>query len=223
MQDGEASAEVLKSDLFGRVERVHLNEGQGSVFEVRRDTTCARWWLRPLARHLAAREALALPLLQDLPQVPRVKKWSRGVLVRTWKPGSPMQQAQPTQPEYFAAAFRLLVQLHRRGVAHNDLAKEPNWLVDPNGLPALVDFQLASVHPRRGWRFRLHAREDIRHLLKHKRTYCPGSLTEREKGILARPSFPARLWRLTGKRIYLFVTRICLGWADREGAEDRNL
>ena len=40
--------------------------------------------------------------------------------------------------------------LHRLGVAHNDLAKEPNWLV-AGGRPFLIDFQLAKVSPRRGW------------------------------------------------------------------------
>src|SRR3546814_1071770 len=75
------------------------------------------------------------------------------------------------------AARRLLQGLHRRGVAHNDLAKEANWLVLADGRPALIDFQLAVLgKPRSRW-MRLLAREDLRHLLKHKRTYCPQSIT----------------------------------------------
>ena len=62
--------------------------------------------------------------------------------------------------------------MHRLGVAHNDLAKEPNLLVTTEGQPALVDFQLATITHQRGRLFRMLAREDIRHLLKHKRTYC---------------------------------------------------
>ena len=132
-----------------------------------------------------------------------------------------MQVAKPLSPEYYAQARKLLVQLHRRGVTHNDLAKEPNWLVTPSGAPALIDFQLASVHKRRSKLFRVKGREDLRHLLKHKRTYCPESLTEREKSILAKKSLPSRIWMRTGKPVYLFVTRRVLGWADREGAGDR--
>jgi len=227
---------LLKSDLFGRVELVHLNEGEPSSNRggaggnqtvptewVRRDTSCARWWVKPLARYLARREFRALQALSDLPRVPKLLSWGNGILERSWQPGLPLQLAEAQGPAYFAAAFRLLVQLHRRGVAHNDLAKEPNWLVDENGDPALIDFQLASIHKRRSRRFRLCAREDLRHLLKHKRTYCPQSLTPRELQILANPSAAARLWRATGKRIYLLITRGLLGWSDREGAGDRNL
>ena len=62
---------------------------------------------------------------------------------------------------------------------------------------------------------------EMRHLLKHKRTYCPDALTATERSILARPGVPSRLWRLSGKPLYLFVTRKLLGWADREGTAER--
>ncbi|HEX9706641.1 MAG TPA: hypothetical protein VGA24_03290, partial [Steroidobacteraceae bacterium] len=133
----------------------------------------------------------------------------------------PMQVARPRNAGYFRAARRLLSAMHRRGIAHNDLAKEPNWLVTPTGSPALVDFQLALVAPRRGRVFRALAREDIRHLLKHKRSYCPQLLTARERRILAKPAAFSRLWMATGKPVYTFVTRRLFGWADREGAGDR--
>ena len=84
-----------------------------------------------------------------------------------------------------------------------------------------MDFQLAWFNPRRGRLFRVLAHEDLRHLLKHKRTYCADRLTRREKQILANPSVPSRIWMRTGKPVYLFVTRKLLGWADREGAADR--
>ena len=66
-----------------------------------------------------------------------------------------------------------------------------------------------------------HLREDLRHLLKHKRSYCPERLTARERRILARPAMVSRLWMAMGKPVYLFVTRRLFGWADREGAGDR--
>ena len=124
-------------------------------------------------------------------------------------------------PAFFAAAQRLLRDLHARNVVHNDLAKEPNILVTAASAPAFIDFQLASNMPRRGRLFRVLAREDIRHLLKHKRTYCPDALTAREIAILENPSLLSRVFRSTVKPVYLFVTRRLLGWADREGATDR--
>ena len=100
--------------------------------------------------------------------------------------------------------------------------KEPNWLIAEDGSPAVVDFQLATVRPSRGRWFRTLAREDIRHLLKHKRTYCPDHLTRREHDILDNPAIVSRIWMATGKKLYLFVTRRLMGWQDREGAFDRD-
>jgi predicted Ser/Thr protein kinase len=207
----------LKSDLFGTVWQ---GEEQGRAF-VLRDTAGARWWSAWLARSLCRREARALARLDGLPGTPRLLGAAAKALRREWIEGRPMQLARPRNAEYFRAARALLARLHRRGIAHNDLAKEPNWLVTPTGRPALVDFQLAIVAPRRGALFRALAREDLRHLLKHKRRYCPERLTARERRILATPSLPARLWRALVKPAYTLVTRRVFGWADREGAGDR--
>jgi RIO-like serine/threonine protein kinase len=207
----------LKTDLFGTLTRI----GNTGAWAVERDTRPARWWLQPLARHLAKREARALRALEGVGGIPRLQSHRQGVLVRSWTEGEPMQRARPRDAAYFREALHLLRHVHRRRVAHNDLAKEPNWLVTPGGHPALVDFQLALVSRRRGRLFRALAHDDLRHLLKHKRTYCPARLTAREQRILATPSIPARLWMRTGKKVYLVVTRRLLRWSDREGAGDR--
>lgn len=208
---------LLKSDLFGAV-WCDAEPGQQVVI---RDTRAARWWLAWLARGLCRREARALAHLDGMPGTPRLIAAEPASLRRQWIEGQPMQVEKPHHPDYYRAARRLVSGLHRRGVAHNDLAKEPNWLVTPTGLPAVVDFQLAYVSPRRGRLFRALAREDIRHLLKHKRTYCAEHLSARERRMLAEPGAVSRLWRATGKPVYTFVTRRLLRWADREGAGDR--
>ncbi len=208
---------LLKKDLFGEVWL--LTSPAGSV--VRRDAHAASWWVRWIAHALLRREARALGALHGLDGVPQLLEADRHRLVRSYLDGVPMHVGKPTHKEYFSCASRLLRQLHRRGVTHNDLAKEPNLLVRDDGGAAFIDFQLASYSRRRGWFFRLAAREDIRHLLKHKRTYRPGDLTAREQRILANPSPVSRAYRAVVKPVYLFVTRRLLGWADREGAADR--
>ncbi len=100
---------------------------------------------------------------------------------------------------------------------HNDLAKEPNWLVRDDGRPALVDFQIAWTRGRRGPLFRLLAREDLRHLLKHKRTYCPEALSARQRAILQTPAAHSRFWRATFKPVYKLVARRIFGYWDNEG------
>ena len=209
--------ELLKRDLLGGIA---LDRDAGCV---RRDTRAARPWLRWVSRRLAAREARALEALRGVEGVPRLLEWDGTLLTRTWLDGSAMQLARPRSLQYFRDARRLLARVHRAGVVHNDAAKEPNWLVRGDGAPALVDYQLAGVFARRGRTFRLLAREDLRHLLKHKRMYAAAALTRRELAILASPSWLARAWMATGKPVYMWFTRSVLGWEDREGAGDRNL
>ena len=207
---------VLKADVFGRIRRV------GDV--VVRETDHARPWARMLARHLMRREYRALTRLASdggIDGIPRVIKLDSTQLTRSWIDGAPMQIAQPRNPGYFRAASRLLRRLHAANVIHNDLAKETNWLVTPEGRPALVDFQLAMTLARRGALARALGHDDLRHLLKHKRTYLPERLTAREKRILEKHSLVSRIWMATGKKVYLFVTRKILRWRDREGAGDR--
>jgi len=60
------------------------------------------------------------------------------------------------------------------------------------------------------------AREDLRHMLKHKRTYLPTRVTPTERRILARRSWLARAWMGSGKKLYIFVARRILNWEDNE-------
>jgi RIO-like serine/threonine protein kinase len=188
---------------------------------IQRDTHAAAWWARWVARRLAAREARALARAESVPGIPRLLDFDGHILTRSWIGGLPMYQAEPRQPHYYRDALRLLRQLHRAGVAHNDLAKEPNWLCGADGTPAIIDFQLASVSPRRSRLFRMLASEDLRHMLKHKRTYCPQRLTLRQQRMLAQPAWPSRWSRRLLKPVYLTITRRWMGWEDRDGAVDR--
>jgi hypothetical protein len=210
----------LKRDLFGIVSRI---QSPDSALEdcVERDTTAAAPGVRWLARRLAAREARALHGLRRVPGIPSLVSWDGERLVRSWVPGAPLQAAPRVDAAWFREALRLLRRVHAAGIVHNDLAKEPNWLVSPDGRPALLDFQLAVRLRVRGRLFRTLAYDDLRHLLKHKRTYCPERLTARQRAILARRSVPAAAWARTVKPAYRFVTRRVFGWADREGAGDR--
>jgi RIO-like serine/threonine protein kinase len=207
------SITLLKADELGRIEHVRRD----GVSLIRRDIGAARWWARWFARRAAAREARALAKLEGVDGVPRLLAWNGHVLERSYMAGQPMQLGKPMDPAYYRAALRLLAVLHRHGIVHNDLAKEPNWLVREDGTPGLVDFQIAWTRGRRGPLFRLLAREDLRHLLKHKRTYAPERLSARQRAMLARPAAHSRLWRATGKRLYKLIARRIFGYWDNEG------
>jgi RIO-like serine/threonine protein kinase len=168
-------SKLLKKDVFGRISLVRSETGP----LVRRDTRDAPVAVRWLARRLLAQEARALVVLEDLEGIPTLIRSDTAALDRSYIDGVPMQVGRPENIEYFQEAAKILRRMHRLGVVHNDLAKEPNFLLTSDGKPAIIDFQLSWYTRERGPVFRALAREDIRHLLKHKRTYCPDRLTKR--------------------------------------------
>jgi len=211
--------QVLKEDAFGRVELVDA----GASVAVRRVASGgalpgSAW----IARRLLAREARALRVLDGLPGVARVldAPADGASLLRSWVPGTPLCLARELPRDFFERLEELARALHARGVCHNDLHKEANVLVGTDGHPALVDFQLASVHARAGRSFAVRAREDLRHVWKHRSLYFR-ALGETDP--LATPpprSFVAEAWRRLGKPLYraLVHGRVASGEA-RRGAD----
>lgn len=194
-------------------------EKAGDTAVTIRDLRAASW--PKLARYMARREAKVLIRLDGTSGVPRLIGLEENRLIRSFLPGQVMYRAKPESRRYYREALHLVCRLHRQGVTHNDLAKEANWICDEKDTPGIVDFQLAICFSRRSRWFRLLAREDLRHLLKHKRHYLPNALTRREQHILATPQWPARYWMALVKPCYRFFTRRLLGWQDRDGAVER--
>jgi predicted Ser/Thr protein kinase len=213
---------LLKRDVFSTVERGRFRGESGEVDAVLRRIDQVPWWCFVPARHLFARERRALALARDLHVGPELLWAGRQALVRGFIDGVALHLAKPTgDVAYFRSAKQALRKLHRAGICHNDLAKEQNWLRGSDGCAYLTDFQLAACFRTRGRLFRIAAYEDLRHLLKHKRSYAPDALTPRERRILARKSFVASLWLATGKKVYRAVTRGLFNFTDREGGGRR--
>ena len=211
---------VHKRDIFSETISGQLEDVSDFPVVLRKLDTVPIY-AKPVAWALARREIRALRAVQGIDGCPLLVRVDRTGLLRSWTKGTPLQLAQPADPAWFRDAKRLLRQMRRAGVTHNDIAKPQNWLMTPDGRAAVIDFQLASVHRRRGKLFRVMAREDLRHLLKQKRAYAPHLLTASEHRMLTRKALPARLWMATGKRLYNFITRRVMDWSDGEGTEDR--
>jgi predicted Ser/Thr protein kinase len=213
---------LLKRDLLSTVERGRFRNGDGEVDAVLRRLDEVPWWSMPLARNLFARERRALTQAKGLHVGPDLLWAGRRALVRSFIDGVALHLAKPHgDAAYFRSARRALHRLHRAGICHNDLAKEQNWLRGSDGAAYLTDFQLAACFKRRSLLFRIAAYEDIRHMLKHKRSYAPQALTPKERKILARKSAAASLWLLTGKKVYQAITRGLFNFTDREGGGRR--
>src|SRR5450759_664781 len=214
---------LLKRDVFSTVERGRFRTGNGGeVDAVLRRLDQVPWWSYIPARHLFGRERRALALARELHVGPELLWAGRKVLVRGFIDGVALHLAKPFgDVAYFHSAKQALLKLHRAGICHNDLAKEQNWLRGTDGRAYLTDFQLAACFKARGRLFRIAAYEDLRHLLKHKRSYAPDALTPMERKILARKSLIASIWLATGKKVYRAITRGLFNFTDREGGGRR--
>ncbi len=213
---------LLKRDVFSTVERGTFKTGSVETGAVMRRLDQVPWWTWPIARHLFNRERRALARLHDMRIGPPLLWSGRQTLIRGFIPGVALHLARPMgDVAYFQSAKLALRRMHRRGICHNDLAKEQNWLRGDDGRAYLTDFQLAACFEHRSRLFRIGAYEDLRHLLKHKRTYAPQALTPKERKILARKSAFARIWLMTGKKVYRAITRGLFNFTDREGGGRR--
>src|SRR6202165_1333663 len=213
---------LLKRDVFSTVERGRFRGEAGEVDAVLRRLDSVPWWSYIPARHLFARERRALALARDLRVGPELLWAGRQALVRGFIHCVGVALAKPFgDVAYFRSAKRALRKLHRAGICHNDLAKEQNWLRGSDGRAYLTDFQLAHCFRTRGRLFRIAAYEDLRHLLKHKRSYAPEALTPKARKILARNSLVASIWLKTGKKVYRGITRGLFNFTDREGGGRR--
>lgn len=216
-----AVVRVLKQDALGRIELVRC----GEALAVRRLALGGKLpFSRRVARMLLAREERALRALAGLAGVARVlaRASDGGALVRSFLPGTPLCLATELPRDFFERLEELVLALHERGVCHNDLHKEANVLVGTDGYPGLVDFQLASRHARRGRTFRVRAREDLRHVWKHRSHYLR-ALGEADPLRAAPParSALAEGWRRFGKPLYRRVTSAAALREELGGAEPR--
>ena len=92
-----------------------------------------------------------------------------------------------------------MAEIHAKGIAYVDLSKRDNVLVGEDGLPCLIDFQIAWFWPGSGWlgalvpgflgRWLLARlqRGDRHHVLKHRSRVQPETLTEAQCEQLENP------------------------------------
>jgi hypothetical protein len=143
--------------------------------------------MRWLGRRLAAREAGFMDRLAGIEGVPvslgPVASGGRvlgNAVSRQWIAGHALAADETVDDRFFPTFRDLLATVHARGVAHVDLHKRENILVDTQGRPHLIDFQISFALPRGrlaglllGGLLRMLQRCDDYHLLKHELRHRP--------------------------------------------------
>ena len=88
--------------------------------------------------------------------------------------GEPIRNKRPVNNEsYFKSLFKLIEQMHEKGVGHMDLKKKDNLLVTHHDEPCVLDFGAAIIrkngfHPLNHFLYRLAIRFDYNAWVKHK-------------------------------------------------------
>ena len=108
-------------------------------------------------------------------------------------------------------------QIHARGAACVDLAKQDNVIVTRDGKPVLIDFQVSARRGERrsrllralsDWWIERLQREDLRHLAKMKWHVLREGLSPQEEALIRRKSVLMRLYDVLFAVPFHALTRI---------------
>jgi predicted Ser/Thr protein kinase len=136
--------------------------------------------------HAADHEAAVLAAAQGIRGVPALLgRWGMTGVLREYVAGEPLTRKAEVGDAFFPAFYEILDHLHERGIAYVDLEKAENILRGEDGLPYLIDFQIAfyAPGPRLGRLAfvrklgRMLCRVDLYHARKHHRRMRPDQLS----------------------------------------------
>ena len=138
--------------------------------------------------------------------------------------GRSLNEKPPLPTDFFDRLLVVMRQVHARNLVHFDLHKPGNLLVDTEGRPHVIDFQIAR---HIGDRFLLSRRlssrlrrwlqsYDLYHIYKHKRRLQPQLLTEAEAKLSYNHSLGLEIQRAIAKP-YKKIRRACLRYLYAKG------
>jgi hypothetical protein len=192
---------LFKHDFFACTARYICEDtNERAVLKINRIRGFLGLPLRWVGRLLCRRELNILRQLQDLEQVPQlICPFAQTGFLYRYIEGRSLDEKPAVPDNFFDDLTQLLNEIHSRHICYVDANKRGNILLGKDGRPHLIDFQISLFLPAYwGRRLRhLFQREDLYHLLKHKRKLRPDQLTDDEKQRLTRVSWPIRLHRAT--------------------------
>lgn len=178
--------ETLKHDSWAAT-GIYASATRQALCKFNRVQSIAGVPMRWLGRRLAAREAGFMDRLAGIEGIPVslgpvscAGRVLRNAVSRQWIAGHALAADEVVDERFFPTFRSLLAAVHARGVAHVDLHKRENILVDSQGRPHLIDFQISFALPQSrltgrllGGLLRMLQRCDDYHLLKHELRYRP--------------------------------------------------
>jgi len=204
----------VKHDFFAATAFYANERGKNVVLKVGRTTDFAGISLAWLGAWLCRREVRFYRRLSHLPNVPPVLGlWRNAGFIHGYVDGAPLSKTRPIPDGFFGQLQSLLKELHTLGIAYVDTNKPENILQGDDGRPHLIDFQISFDLDDFGDNLLTRAflrclqREDLYHILKHKRRMRPDELTPDEQAIASRKSWFILLHRFVTRPYFLIRRR----------------
>ena len=178
-----------------------------------------------IGRLMTRSEIGKLRRCEGIPEVPRVlARLDAHTYVYEYIEGRSLNEKPPLPADFFDRLVSALQQVHARNLVHCDLHKLGNILVDTEGRPHIIDFQIARHIGDRlllsRWlssRLRRWLQSyDLYHIYKQKRRLQPQLLTQAEEKLSRNHTWPLELQRAIA-RPYKKVRRACLRYLYAKG------
>jgi hypothetical protein len=190
---------LFKHDFFACTARYQCSEtNEFAVLKIGRIVSFLGLGLRWLGVRLCKRELKVLKRLQDFDQVPQIiGTFGRTGFLYSYIEGKSLDEKPVLPDDFFDELMKLLGQIHARDICYIDMNKRGNILLGDDYRPHMIDFQISKHIPGKSlaWLREYLQKEDIYHLLKHKRKFRPDLLTDEEKERLEKVSWPIRVHR----------------------------
>ena len=212
---------ILKHDSWAAT-AIYVSSSRQAVCKFNRRQPILAIPMSWLGRFLASRERRFMERLAGVDGIPTslgpVRSDDRTLthaVSHEFIPGRPLAENERVSDDFFPRLTALLGEVHRRGIAHVDLHKRENILVDDDGRPHLIDFQISFALPQRpGWSslflnraLRVLQRCDDYHLLKHRIRHRPDQLA-----ITVADMDRLRPWWIRAHRLFAVPFRSCRRW-----------
>ena len=212
--DGEEfyRTEILKHDSWA-ASAIYASPSRVAFCKFNREQPVLILPMEWLGRLLGSREQWFMDRLAGIEGIPV----SLGPIVAAGRPvpnavshlyieGQALGEGQWVDDSFFPRLERIVAEMHARGVAHVDLNKRENILVDSLGRPHLLDYQISWALPPQsrlarlllGWLTAILQQCDSYHLLKHRCRHRRDQLRQSDAELDSLRPWWIRLHRLVG-------------------------
>ncbi len=208
-------------ELMTKTENINEEENKTRkiVIKIYRNRRFFLLPMRWLGRLSAKHEIRLYNMLHDIDGIPEfISAVNDTGFAHEFIRGQPLKRNSAVDDDFFDNLEYLLKQIHKRNVAYVDMNKSENIILGNDGKPYLIDFQI-SYAPRNipilssitTFILRQLQKEDLYHLLKHKRRIRPDLLSQRDIINSYNRSIPIKIHRFISKPYFLirrFIMKI---------------